>query len=219
MYRLDLQDGVFSAKLALEALEVPVGVSNFLLFFIPVALSRYYYQLNYYLSVWRNRTNETCNVIFIIFHLFLCMKMEAIEELIGQWQKDRLSPSQVAEKFSKCVPYVTCEPCIMCASTLSFLGMKEVYYACGNDKFGGCGSVLLLHLEKAQRGKGYKCRGIMADEAVSLFKCFYERNPYSNHSHLYLQLCSLMKHLKHSSFFFVVLAPKPHRPVVQRERT
>jgi len=39
------------AKLALEALEVPVGVSNFLLFFIPVALSRYYYQLNYYLSV------------------------------------------------------------------------------------------------------------------------------------------------------------------------
>ncbi|KAF2535515.1 hypothetical protein F2Q68_00021859 [Brassica cretica] len=34
----------------------------------------------------------------------------------------------------------------------------------------------------------------MADEAVSLFKCFYERNPY-------------------------ILAPKPHRPVVQRERT
>ncbi|KAH0859743.1 hypothetical protein HID58_088004 [Brassica napus] len=33
----------------------------------------------------------------------------------------------------------------------------------------------------------------MADEAVSLFKCFYERNPY-------------------------ILAPKPHRPVVQRER-
>lgn len=77
-------------------------------------------------------------------------EMEAIDELIGQWQKDRLSPSQVAEKFSKCVPYVTCEPCIMCASTLSFLGMKEVYYACGNDKFGGCGSVLLLHLESSQ---------------------------------------------------------------------
>ncbi|KAL0760020.1 hypothetical protein Bca101_076170 [Brassica carinata] len=131
------------------------------------------------------------------------VEMEAIDELIGQWQKDRLSPSQVAEKFSKCVLYVTCEPCIMCASTLSFLGIKEVYYACGNDKFGGCGSVLLLSLrefsdirypfEEAQRGKGYKCRGIMADEAVSLFKCFYERNPY-------------------------ILAPKPHRPVVQRER-
>ncbi|KAH0859744.1 hypothetical protein HID58_088005 [Brassica napus] len=136
MCRLDLQDGVFSAKLALEALEVPVGGNI--------------------VASGRNRTNETCNVIFIIFHLFLCMKatrhveMEAIDELIGQWQKDRLSPSQVAEKFSKCVLYVTCEPCIMCASTLSFLGIKEVYYACGNDKFGGCGSVLLLHLESSQ---------------------------------------------------------------------
>ena len=98
--------------------------------------------------------------------------MEAIDELIGQWQKDRLSPSQVAEKFSKCVLYVTCEPCIMCASALSFLGMipyaeldhffipdmifslmegiKEVYYGCGNDKFGGCGSILPLHLASSQ---------------------------------------------------------------------
>jgi tRNA-specific adenosine deaminase 2 len=71
-----------------------------------------------------------------------------------------------------------------------------VYYGCPNDKFGGCGSILSLHLgsEEAQRGKGYKCRGgIMAEEAVSLFKCFYEQgNPN---------------------------APKPHRPVVQRERT
>jgi len=51
-------------------------------------------------------------------------EMEAIDQLVGQWQKDGLSPSQVAEKFSKCVLYVTCEPCIMCASALSFLGMN-----------------------------------------------------------------------------------------------
>lgn len=25
-------------------------------------------------------------------------------------------------------------------------GIKEVYYGCANDKFGGCGSVLSLHL-------------------------------------------------------------------------
>lgn len=49
--------------------------------------------------------------------------MEAIDELVGPWRKDGLSPSQVAERFSKCVLYVTCEPCIMCASALSFLGM------------------------------------------------------------------------------------------------
>lgn len=26
------------------------------------------------------------------------------------------------------------------------LGIKEVYYGCANDKFGGCGSILSLHL-------------------------------------------------------------------------
>ncbi|KAG5413533.1 hypothetical protein IGI04_001100 [Brassica rapa subsp. trilocularis] len=83
-----------------------------------------------------NRTNETGN------RGHKTCRDEAIDELIGQWQKDRLSPSQVAEKFSKCVLYVTCEPCIMCASTLSFL-VKNL--------------------------KEEKCRGIMADAAVSLF--------------------------------------------------
>lgn len=38
--------------------------------------------------------------------------------------------------------YVTVEPCIMCASALRQLGIKEVFYGCENDKFGGCGSVL-----------------------------------------------------------------------------
>ncbi|KAH0926713.1 hypothetical protein HID58_018969 [Brassica napus] len=95
-----------------------------------------------------NRTNETGNVIFYklspisLYEGHKTCRDEAIDELIGQWQKDRLSPSQVAEKFSKCVLYVTCEPCIMCASTLSFLVKKL---------------------------KEEKCRGIMADAAVSLF--------------------------------------------------
>ncbi|CAH2036030.1 unnamed protein product [Thlaspi arvense] len=151
------------AKLALEALEVPVGC---------VILED-----GKVIASGRNRTNETRNAT-------RHAEMEAIDELVGQCRKDSLSPSQVAEKFSKCVLYVTCEPCIMCASALSFLGIKEVYYGCANDKFGGCGSILSLHLgssqrEEAQRGKGYKCRGgIMAEEAVSLFKCFYEQgNP------------------------------------------
>ncbi|KAG2305133.1 hypothetical protein Bca52824_033784 [Brassica carinata] len=164
------------AKLALEALEVPVGCVIT--------------EGGKVIASGRNRTNETRNAT-------RHAEVEATDELIGKWLKDGLSPSQVAERFSKCVLYVTCEPCIMCASALSFLGIKEVYYGCANDKFGGCGSILSLHLgstniiEKTQRGKGYKCRGgIRADEAVSLFKCFYEQgNPN---------------------------APKPHRPVVQK---
>lgn len=41
--------------------------------------------------------------------------------------------------------YVTVEPCVMCAAALRFLGIGKVFYGCGNDRFGGCGSVLNVH--------------------------------------------------------------------------
>lgn len=47
--------------------------------------------------------------------------------------------------FDRCVLYVTCEPCIMCAGALSLLGFERVYYGCANDKFGGNGSILSIH--------------------------------------------------------------------------
>ncbi|KAJ3313884.1 tRNA(adenine34) deaminase [Boothiomyces sp. JEL0838] len=43
--------------------------------------------------------------------------------------------------------YVTIEPCIMCAAALRQVGIRHVYYGAGNEKFGGCGSVLNLHNE------------------------------------------------------------------------
>lgn len=49
--------------------------------------------------------------------------------------------------LSETTLYVTVEPCIMCASALRQLGIKEVYYGCGNDRFGGCGSVLGVNQE------------------------------------------------------------------------
>ncbi|XP_047171389.1 tRNA-specific adenosine deaminase TAD2-like isoform X4 [Vigna umbellata] len=125
-------------------------------------------------------------------------EMEAIDVLLGQWQKNGHSMSEVAEKFSNCSLYVTCEPCIMCASALSILGIKEVFYGCSNDKFGGCGSILSLHSSnttpvnnEVPSGKNFKCTGgIMASEAVLLFRTFYEQgNPN---------------------------APKPHRPLARQ---
>lgn len=87
----------------------------------------------------------------------------------------------------------------MCAAALSYLGIKEAYYGCGNDKFGGCGSILSLHTscsehpasELASSKKGFKCTGgIMASDAVSILRSFYEQgNPN---------------------------APKPHRPLKQQ---
>ncbi|XP_065875307.1 tRNA-specific adenosine deaminase TAD2 isoform X2 [Euphorbia lathyris] len=162
------------AKQALDCLEVPIGC-------VIVEDGKV-------IASGRNRTTETRNAT-------RHAEMEAIDVLLEQWQKEGLSVSDVAEKFSKCTLYVTCEPCIMCAASLSILGMKDVFYGCANDKFGGCGSILSLHLSHFQpherevaEGKGFKCRGgIMASEAVSLLRCFYEQgNPN---------------------------APKPHRPV------
>ncbi|XP_015582173.1 tRNA-specific adenosine deaminase TAD2 isoform X1 [Ricinus communis] len=163
------------ARHALDSLEVPVGC-------VIVEDGKV-------IASGRNRTTETRNAT-------RHAEMEAIDVLLEQWQKGGLSVSEVAEKFSKCVLYVTCEPCIMCAAALSILGIEEVYYGCANDKFGGCGSILPLHSSSTQsltsgvvaQGKGFKCTGgIMASEAVSLLRCFYEQgNPN---------------------------APKPHRPV------
>ncbi|CAM8912806.1 unnamed protein product [Rhodiola kirilowii] len=173
-----MQLAIEQAKLALETLEVPVGC-------VIVEGGKI-------VATGRNRTTETRNAT-------RHAEMEAIDDLLHRWQKNGLTPAEVAEKFSNCNLYVTCEPCIMCAGALSFLGFKEVYYGCGNDKFGGCGSVLSLHSgsqliessSEASLKRGFKCTGgIMASEAVSLFRSFYEQgNPN---------------------------APKPHRPVLHQ---
>ncbi|KAE8653789.1 Cytidine/deoxycytidylate deaminase family protein isoform 2 [Hibiscus syriacus] len=170
---------IHQAKLAMESLEVPVGC----VFIMDGNV----------IASGRNRTTETRNAT-------RHAEMEAIDILLEKWQRDGLSKAVVAKNFSQCVLYVTCEPCIMCAAALSFLGIKEVYYGCANEKFGGCGSILSLHSsfsepfisDEIPQRKGFKCTGgLMASEAVSLFRSFYEQgNPN---------------------------APKPHRPLVQEK--
>ncbi|KAL0337123.1 UNVERIFIED_CONTAM: tRNA-specific adenosine deaminase TAD2 [Sesamum calycinum] len=154
------------AKLALDSLEVPVGC---------VIIEE-----QKVISSGRNRTTETRNAT-------RHAEMEAIDVLLEQWQKDGLTREDVALKFSKCTLYVTCEPCIMCAAALSIIGIKEVYYGCANDKFGGCGSILSLHTNSSgkvtcsgiSKRKEFRCTGgIMASEAIALLRSFYEQgNP------------------------------------------
>ena len=50
--------------------------------------------------------------------------------------------------FGHCTLYVTVEPCIMCASALVQLRIGRVVYGCGNERFGGCGSVLNVNLKQ-----------------------------------------------------------------------
>ena len=102
----------------------------------------------------------------------------------------------------------------MCAGALSLLGFERVTYGCGNDKFGGNGSILSIHDDgcapcveepasssKSHAGSDGKVSndnaraantypsvgGLFAEEAIRLLQDFYVRgNPK---------------------------APKPHRPL------
>ncbi|XP_075659620.1 tRNA-specific adenosine deaminase TAD2 isoform X3 [Castanea sativa] len=129
------------AKLAMDSLEVPVGC-------VIVEDGKV-------IASGRNRTTETRNAT-------RHAEMEAIDILLEHWQKNGLSKLEVAEKFSNCYLYVTCEPCIMCAASLSILGIKEVCYGCANDKFGGCGSILSLHLGSSEPLKRFISGPILA---------------------------------------------------------
>ena len=66
-------------------------------------------------------------------------ELEAIDEILAD---KALTPEVREYPLAETTLYVTVEPCIMCASALRQLGIKEVYYGCDNDRFGGCGSVL-----------------------------------------------------------------------------
>jgi pyrimidine deaminase RibD-like protein len=82
----------------------------------------------------------------------------------------------LADLAEHCTLYVTCEPCIMCASAISQLKMGRVVYGCRNDKFGGCGSVLDVLGSNNSSTTG--CRvvgGVCEGEAVALLKAFYKR--------------------------------------------
>lgn len=74
----------------------------------------------------------------------------------------------------RCALFVTCEPCIMCAAALRFLGLTAIYYGAANDKFGGCGGV--LNIGQRPMGDLPKLRlqgGILGEAAVEQLRKFY----------------------------------------------
>ena len=50
--------------------------------------------------------------------------------------------ARATELLRRAELYVTCEPCIMCASALAQMGVPRIWFGCRNDRFGGCGTVL-----------------------------------------------------------------------------
>lgn len=85
--------------------------------------------------------------------------------------------------FSKSTLYVTCEPCIMCASALRRMHINTWVYGCSNERFGGCGSVLDIHRDESLTYKGTVeiVKGIEEEKAIKLLQSFYAcENPFAS---------------------------------------
>lgn len=102
----------------------------------------------------------------------------AIDQALEWCVQNNLEWKEIKEST---ILYVTCEPCIMCASALRNMGISECYYGCSNERFGGCGSVLeICKSEKSENpGSSYPVtKGVYADLAIKLLQAFYSgENP------------------------------------------
>jgi tRNA-specific adenosine deaminase 2 len=126
-----------------------------------------------------NKTNVTCNAT-------------RHAELVA-FDKAFVSTGRSPRALERCDLYVTVEPCIMCASALARLGIRNVYFGCKNDKFGGNGSILSLHqntgagvpIDDSSDLQAYGVHaGTLKDMAVAILQSFYERgNPKAPKPH------------------------------------
>jgi tRNA-specific adenosine deaminase 2 len=69
--------------------------------------------------------------------------------------------------------YVTVEPCIMCASALRQYGIRNVFFGCGNERFGGTGTVLSIHSDAILHRPYPSCGGLYRKEAINMLRRFY----------------------------------------------
>jgi tRNA-specific adenosine deaminase 2 len=146
-----MREAMAMAEEALAHSEVPVGCV--------------FVRKNSIIARARNRTNELRNAS-------RHAELEAIDLILADME---LTPESTRYPLADTVLYVTVEPCIMCASALRQLGIKEVFYGCQNDKFGGCGSVLGVNASvRHPVHPSYQATGgYLREEAIMILRRFY----------------------------------------------
>ena len=83
---------------------------------------------------------------------------------------------KVRETLRGATLYVTCEPCIMCSAALRLLSISHVVFGCGNDRFGGAGSVLAGHNGYSDVLQPYSVeRGVQEARAMEMLVRFYKQ--------------------------------------------
>lgn len=151
-----MREAMNMAEEAMAAKEVPVGCV--------------FVRDNQIIAKARNRTNELRNAT-------RHAELEAIDDILStpSLTPQNDSTSNYPYLLKNTILYVTVEPCIMCASALRQLGIREVYYGCENGKFGGCGSVLGVNQGVVHpKHPGYQAHGgYLRDEAIMILRKFY----------------------------------------------
>ncbi|KAG0204713.1 hypothetical protein BGX28_003418 [Mortierella sp. GBA30] len=111
----------------------------------------------------RNRTNESLNGT-------RHAEFEGVDMILSQ-EKYRI---QAEDLWKDVTLYVTIEPCVMCASALRQLGIGQVYFGAGNDRFGGNGSVFHIHKDVNLPHTAYPSEGgYYRGEAIMVLRKFY----------------------------------------------
>ena len=87
----------------------------------------------------------------------------AAANALGSWRLNGV------EMFS------TVEPCTMCAGALVLARVKRIIFGARDEKFGGCGSVFNVVNEPKLNHRIEVTEGVMADQAASLMKNFFEK--------------------------------------------
>lgn len=98
----------------------------------------------------------------------------AIDKIISMFipEHERSNHSYIQKFFADISLYVTVEPCIMCASALKQIGIHDVVFGCGNDRFGGNGTILSVHKDSIN-APYQSYGGILRTEAIQLLRNFY----------------------------------------------
>lgn len=140
------------AKLALEEKEVAIGCVF------------YDTEAKQVIARGRNSVNATKNAT-------RHAELNCVDEVLEYCQKNQLTPGEIWPRLDV---YVTCEPCIMCCRILRHLQVRQVYYGCSNDRFGGCRSVLnVANCGRIEEPPLKFVHGIHEGETIQLLKTFY----------------------------------------------
>jgi hypothetical protein len=112
--------------------------------------------------------------------------------------------------------YVTVEPCVMCASALRQFGIRSVYFGCLNDRFGGTGGVMTVHMDEGVDPPYPVYGGLFREEAIMLLRRFYVQE---NDKGKFIALICGFERRRRLTVYLQLRSRSPRRTVSSRQRS